>query len=375
MSLIASDNFAGANDGWQLEYLAGWTKHASLNKTMWISGSGAAAQVLCYSADLGCYYRSETPDSADQSVECDIVIGAYGTEAGKSGWVAARINTAANTMYRAGHVDGNWQIEKVVAGSVTVLATVANVVHSVTTHCKLEVVGDQLKLYGGGASTPTLTATDAAITSVGKVGILVTGDALIKLDNFTASTIASAQDGTASGATASLTVVAAAGTAAGTANATATGSPASITLSAASGSASGSSAADGAASGILSTVSLAAPAATADGTANASASGVPATVDLSAATGAATGTTSGSGTIVTPVLKNNTGTVLANETGITVNIYSASTGALVVQKAGQTSSSSGIVTVVDPLIAPATTYAYEVILTGGRRRLPTALAA
>jgi hypothetical protein len=57
---------------------------------------------------------------------------------------------------------------------------------------------------------------------------------------------------------------------------------------------------------------------------------------------------SGSGSLTTPVLKNNTGTVLANETGVIVNVYNAATGALVVQKTGQTSNGSGVVTVNDP---------------------------
>lgn len=84
---------------------------------------------------------------------------------------------------------------------------------------------------------------------------------------------------------------------------------------------------------------------------------------------------SGTGTITTPVMKNNTGTILANETGVIVNVYSATTGVLVVRKTGQTSSAGGIVTVVDALIIPATLYAYEVILTANGRRLPTATAA
>ena len=74
--------------------------------------------------------------------------------------------------------------------------------------------------------------------------------------------------------------------------------------------------------------------------------------------------------ITTPVLKNNTGTVLASETGVVVNVYNASTGALVLQKTGLTSNGSGIVTFTDATLSAATSYAYEVVLSGGRRRLP-----
>lgn len=86
--------------------------------------------------------------------------------------------------------------------------------------------------------------------------------------------------------------------------------------------------------------------------------------------GAATGGGSASGTLTTLPLKNNTGTVLASETGIILNIYNQNTGALIVQKTGVTTNSSGIATVTDALIVGGTTYAYEPVLTGGRRRLP-----
>lgn len=80
------------------------------------------------------------------------------------------------------------------------------------------------------------------------------------------------------------------------------------------------------------------------------------------------------GTFATLPMKNNTGTLLANETSITLNIYNQTTGALVVQKTGVTTNASGIAVVTDALILPGTTYAYEPVLTGGRRRLPTKAA-
>lgn len=76
---------------------------------------------------------------------------------------------------------------------------------------------------------------------------------------------------------------------------------------------------------------------------------------------------------LTPVMKNNTRTVLANETGVVCNVYNASTGALVVRKTGLTSDASGIVSVTDAAMVAGTTYAYDIVLTGGRR-LPVATA-
>jgi hypothetical protein len=116
------------------------------------------------------------------------------------------------------------------------------------------------------------------------------------------------------------------------------------------------------------------------------------TITAGAATGGAAGTAPGAtltgvstiapgaasalntGTLTTGVLKNNAGTPLASETGVTVNVYHLTTGALIVQKTGATTNSSGIAAVVDALIVPGVTYGYEVVLTGSRRRLPTKAA-
>lgn len=81
------------------------------------------------------------------------------------------------------------------------------------------------------------------------------------------------------------------------------------------------------------------------------------------------------GTLTTKPLKNNTGTVLASETGVTINVYHQTTGALIVQKTGLTTDAAGVATVTDTLIVPGTTYAYEPVLSGARRRLPMKAAA
>lgn len=65
---------------------------------------------------------------------------------------------------------------------------------------------------------------------------------------------------------------------------------------------------------------------------------------------------SDTGTLTTAPLKNNAGTLLANETGATAYIHNMTTGTLVVAKTGQTTNSSGVMVVSDPLILPATQY-------------------
>lgn len=80
----------------------------------------------------------------------------------------------------------------------------------------------------------------------------------------------------------------------------------------------------------------------------------------------------------TPVLKNNTGQLLTGETGITINIYNNTTGALVLRKTGLISdATTAIVQVRDTTgaLVATTVYSYEVVLTSNGRRLPTATAA
>lgn len=88
----------------------------------------------------------------------------------------------------------------------------------------------------------------------------------------------------------------------------------------------------------------------------------------------ATGDTS-QGTLTLPVLKNNTGTILANETGATVHVYAVSTGNKVVTKTAQTTNGSGIMSVTDALIVAATQYRVVVVLGSGAEGLDKVTAA
>ena len=94
-----------------------------------------------------------------------------------------------------------------------------------------------------------------------------------------------------------------------------------------------------------------------------------------AGTATATATASGNlsvtgavGTLTTPPLKNNAGTVLANEAGTTVHVYSLA-GGLVVSKAAQTSNASGVMTITDAAIVPATQYRVVIVLASGAEGL------
>jgi hypothetical protein len=83
-------------------------------------------------------------------------------------------------------------------------------------------------------------------------------------------------------------------------------------------------------------------------------------LQLNMTTSAASG-----GTITTPMLKNNAGTLLASLTGITAYIYKVSDGTLVVTKTAQSTNSSGVMVISDAAILPGTQYRTVIVLGTG----------
>lgn len=122
------------------------------------------------------------------------------------------------------------------------------------------------------------------------------------------------------------------------------------------------------------TVTTASPAFSGGASSGSAEATITATPESPAFSGSATGDTS-QGTLTLPVLKNNTGTILANETGATVHVYEVSTGNKVVTKTAQTTNGSGIMTVTDALIVAATQYRVVVVLGSGAEGLDKVTAA
>jgi len=79
--------------------------------------------------------------------------------------------------------------------------------------------------------------------------------------------------------------------------------------------------------------------------------------------------------ITLPALKNNTGTLLANEAGATVHVYAVATGNKVVTKTAQTSDASGVMAVTDAALVAATEYRCVIVLASGAEGLQKATAA
>ena len=122
------------------------------------------------------------------------------------------------------------------------------------------------------------------------------------------------------------------------------------------------------------TITLADVVLAASGTVATNATGTIA-VTLAGVTMAASGVVaSADGTITTEPLKNNTGTVLASETGVTVHVYET-TGELVVTKIAQTTDADGIMAITDALIEASTEYRIVIVLGSGAEGMDRITAA
>lgn len=72
---------------------------------------------------------------------------------------------------------------------------------------------------------------------------------------------------------------------------------------------------------------------------------------------------------------NNTTTVQANVTGITVHVYDAATGDKVVTKTGQSTDANGVMVLSDALLTAGTTYRFVVVYSGGDEGMEKAVAS
>lgn len=79
--------------------------------------------------------------------------------------------------------------------------------------------------------------------------------------------------------------------------------------------------------------------------------------------------------IISPALKNNTGTVLASVSGITAYVYLTSTGAAVVTKTGLTSGTDGVLSFSDAAFVSGTSYRIILVLPSTAEGLFKATAA
>lgn len=311
-----------------------------------------------------CYVYDQQPASADYDV---IATFRLDSSAVGIGGIVGRADKTANTHYHARWNSGNLQLYKFVNGTATQLGS--NVAQSASANTdytlKLSMVGSTIKVFWNGVEK--ISQTDTSITATGYGGLRInSGDANVRLDNFDMTNMSAGASHATSGALAG-------------GGAAVAGPATHIVVHATSGALAGGGAAlaglaehsvpagthdtSGALAGAGGAL-----AGSATHTAVHSASGAMAGGGAALA-GSATHSVPGSGTITTEPLKNNTGTLLSNQTGAAAYVYDVSTGALVVAKTGQTTDGSGVMTITDAAIAPATEYRIVIVLTGGAEGL------
>jgi hypothetical protein len=324
------DSFTNSN-GTSLEsHDALWVKNTQYTGVLEIQSNKAT--IKSSPAANACYVYDQAPSSADYDVTGDW----SNTTTSGSGGVIGRASKTADTFYLARHASSNdIELYKFVAGTPTSLGSAASgYTANATMEIKLSMSGSTIKVYCNGVQK--ISVTDTAITAAGYAGIRFGASTSGFIDNFnfTGSVVSH-------GSTGDLT----------SGDAAVSGSATRLALHSATG-------------------ALSADAASVSGSASRSAGAVShsATGDLaaSAATVAASATRSAANpAITTDPLKNNTGTVLANETGVTACVYAPSTGALVVRLTGQTTDASGVLHISDAALVSGTTYWTVIELASG----------
>lgn len=327
MTQFASATFTAA-DGTELSAAdSGFAKNGTCDNALVVSNRLYAAS----GAIPPRYRNTATPPSADYDVSCDIYVVTQSTL--YSAGPMARCNTST--------LDGYWcrwrhgtgiQLFKYVAGASTQLGSTVTQGQAAesTIRLTLRCNGTSISVFRNAETTPIISVTDSAHTAVGYAGLLTTNvssTAGVHIDNWSADTLSS-------GATATLTTTTDDAVFAGIASVSAltvlTTTLADAVFSGAAG------------AGAVASLAITTDAAIFSG--SASVAGVP--------------------SITLPVLKNNTGTVLASETGATAYIY-ATTGAHVVTKTAQTTNGSGVMTITDAALTAATQYRVVIVLASG----------
>lgn len=144
---------------------ATWTKHSAASSNAQIAGN--RARVTSGGNAVGLYYASGTPATAEYDVQALVY---RASSSGTFSGIAGRIDTASNTLYLARYNGTDWQLLKIVAGTVTTLATFAQALTVGQTYdVKLEIRDALKKVFVDGVEV--ISSTDNAITAAGRAGV------------------------------------------------------------------------------------------------------------------------------------------------------------------------------------------------------------
>lgn len=114
--------------------------------------------------------------TVDHYCEVDVTLAAMGTDA-----LCVRFASVGTATHYTGRVTsgGTWQIDRVVAGSVTVLDTFVETAPTLPFRIRLQAVGDQITLSHMVAGSPVakVSVTDSTISTGNKTGMRASGGA------------------------------------------------------------------------------------------------------------------------------------------------------------------------------------------------------
>jgi hypothetical protein len=146
-----------------------WTKHPSYTDTITVDSTSDF--IYGDATDVGTYYNTASPANANYYVQAGIFV--VNNASPSYPGVIGRVNTAANTMYRAFYHQGlgTWYLQKLVAGTTTDLGTyVQALTNSQTYTLRLEMNGTTIRMLIDGVERANVT--DASIAATGKAGVI-----------------------------------------------------------------------------------------------------------------------------------------------------------------------------------------------------------
>lgn len=338
-----------------------WVKHPSFTDD--ITAQNAENRALTTGATSTFWYNNVTPPSADYEISCTV---RYADATGGDMGVIGRASSSVDTFYRLYLTATQVKLDKHVAGTTTNLLAVAHSLAQYTdATIKLRMVGSTISAFYNGSQIAGSPVTDSSITAAGfaGIGLKIYG----RVDDLLATDIAANPAPTFPGPNianitasvgANITPVVASAKFSDTdaLSFTAVGTwPTGIVVTT-TGTIQGAPTTAGTYAGLT---------VLATDTGGNTVSSNSFTITVSASVAA---------TITTAPLKNNAGSLLANETGATVHVVSLS-GVVAAILTGQTTNSSGVMVSSSTAIASGTQYRIIIILASGAEGLAKVTAA
>lgn len=172
MAVFASDGFLGTEGTELTAYNAAWIKPSYVGSTRSIRVA-SEGRVRANSSETGdaIYYYNTAPASADYDVEADIIAS---TNAERSAGVVGRVNPTTQNFYLAQfqHAQG-WRLFKCVGGTFTQLGSTvsATLTNWQRYRMRLSMAGTTIKLFIDDAEV--ISVTDSGVTAAGYPGIVI----------------------------------------------------------------------------------------------------------------------------------------------------------------------------------------------------------